>query len=154
MQGCSRIRTYFLSVIVTAALLAATCGPGLAQGGSKVLGTGLAGTAGLVLDARGYAYTADREAGKVLCVPPGGEPMVYARVDSPTALAVDRLRTLFVGTASGDIYMVTPDGAVSRVFRCGNAVSGLSIDRDGNLLAATGKGAILRVTRDEFHFSD
>jgi sugar lactone lactonase YvrE len=129
-------------------------GPGLAQGGSKVIGTGLAGTAGLTLDVRGYAYTADREAGKVLCVPPNGEPMVYARVDSPTALAVDRLRTLFVGTASGDIFAVTPDGSVSRIFRCGSPVSGLSIDRDGNLLAATDKGALLRVTRDEFRFSD
>ncbi|WP_071546373.1 hypothetical protein [Pseudodesulfovibrio hydrargyri] len=139
--------------MITATLLGATGGPGRAQGGPRVVGTGLAGTAGLVLDVRGYAYTADRAAGKILCVPPGGEPMVYARVDSPTALAVDRLRTLFVGTASGDIFAVTPDGAVSRIFRCGNPVSGLDIDRDGNLLAATGKGAIIRVTRDEFRFS-
>ncbi len=154
MQGLSRIRTYFLSVIATAAILAGMGATGWAEDGTRVLGTGLAGTAGLALDARGYAYTADREAGLVLCVPPGGEPMVYARVNNPTALAVDRLRTLFVGTASGDIYAVTPDGGVSRVFRCGSPVSGLSVDRDGNLLASTGKGAIIRVTRDKFRFSD
>ncbi|WP_338669846.1 hypothetical protein [Pseudodesulfovibrio methanolicus] len=154
MQGYSRIRTYFLGVIITAALLAGTGGTGRAEEGTRVIGAGLPKTAGLVLDCRGYAYTMDRAAGTILCVPPDGEPMVYARVDGPTALAVDRLRTLFVGTASGDIFAVTLDGAVSRVFRCGSPVSGLSIDRDGNLLAATGKGEILRVAREDFRFSD
>jgi sugar lactone lactonase YvrE len=80
--------------------------------------------------------------------------MVYARVDGPTALVVDRLRTLFVGTASGDIFAVTPDGTATRVFRCNSPVSGLSVDRDGSLLAATGKGAILRLSREDFRFSD
>lgn len=152
MQGLSRIRTYFLSVIVTAALLAGTGGTARAQEDSRDLGTGLTGTAGLALDARGYAYTADREAGVILCVPPGGQPMVFARVADPTALAVDRHRTLFVGTANGDIYAVTPDGTASRIFRCGSPVSGLNIDRDGNLLAATGKGAILHLAREDFRF--
>ncbi|WP_319582039.1 hypothetical protein [uncultured Pseudodesulfovibrio sp.] len=154
MQGLSSIHTYFLSVIVIATILAGTGVTGHADDGAKVLGTGLAGTAGLALDSRGYAYTADREAGVVLCVPPDGEPTTYARVAEPTALAVDRLRTLFVGTASGEIYAVAPDGEVTRVFRCGSAVSGLGIDRDGNLLVSTGKGAIMKVSRDKFHFSD
>jgi hypothetical protein len=154
MQGCSSIRTFFLSVIVTTAVLAGLPNTGRTQDGSRVVGTGLPGTAGLVLDREGYAYTADRERGVILCVPPDGRPMVYARVDAPTALAVDRLRTLFVGTASGDIFAVAPDGAVKRVFCCGSAVSGLSLDRDGNLLAATGKGAILRLAREDLRFSD
>jgi hypothetical protein len=140
--------------MVIAAILAGMDGTAGAQERSRVVGTGLAGTAGLVLDARGYAYTVDREAGTVLCLPPDGEPVIYARVAEPTALAVDRLRTVFVGTASGDIFAVAPDGAVSRVFCCGNPVSGLSIDRDGNLLAATGKGAVIRVSREDFRFSD
>jgi sugar lactone lactonase YvrE len=154
MQGCLRFRLYFLTVTITAALLTGTGGAGRAEGGSRVVGSGLPETSGLVLDARGYAYTMNREDGTVLCLPPDGKPMVYARVDGPTALAVDRLRTLFVGTASGDIFAVTPDGAVSRVFRCGSQVSGLSIDRDGNLLAATAKGAVLRLAREDFRFSD
>ncbi|EGB16416.1 hypothetical protein DND132_3213 [Pseudodesulfovibrio mercurii] len=166
MQGCFRIRTVFLSIFVAAAILAGTggaawpedeakvVGGSRADGGSRVIGSGLPGTAGLVLDGRGYAYTMDREAGTILCVPPDGRPMVYAHVDGPTALAVDRLRTLFVGTAGGDIFAVTPDGAMDRVFRCGCRVSGLSLDRDGNLLVATDKGALLRLVREDLRFSD
>jgi sugar lactone lactonase YvrE len=80
--------------------------------------------------------------------------MVYARVANPTALAVDQLRTLFVGTASGTIFAVTPDGLASRVHECGSRVAGLSLDRDGNLLVVTGKGAILRLERGKLRFSD
>lgn len=152
MQGCLRIRLFLLSLVMTAAVLSGTGGTARADGGSRVLGTGLPGTAGLVLDGRGYAYTMNRETGMVLCVPPGGEPMAYARVDGLTALAVDRLRTLFVGTARGDIFAVTPDGAVNRVFRCGGPVSGLALDRDGNLLVATDKGALLRLARADLRF--
>jgi sugar lactone lactonase YvrE len=154
MQGLGRIHLYFLCVTLTAALFAGWAGTGRAQENARVVGDGLTGTAGLVLDSRGYAYTVNREAGLILCVPPGGKPMTYARLAEPTALAVDRLRTLFAATASGDIYTVAPDGAVSRVFRCGSPVTGLSIDRDGNLLAVTGKGVIIRVTREALRFSD
>ena len=154
MQGCSGINKFLLVISIALVLLAATDGPVRADEASPVLGSGLHGAAGLALDPRGYAYTLAPDAGTVLCIPPGGNPMVYARVANPTALAVDRLRTLFVGTASGTIFAVTPDGLASRVHECGSRVAGLSLDRDGNLLVVTGKGAILRLERGKLRFSD
>ena len=111
----------------------------------------LAGTTGLVMDSRGYAYTADSGTGCILCLTPDGERIVHARVDDvPTALAVDTLRTLFVGTNSGRIYAVLLDGSVSLVHTCPGRVTGLDVDRDGSLLAATMDGAVIRVPREAF----
>ncbi|WP_207263085.1 hypothetical protein [Desulfovibrio sp. Huiquan2017] len=154
MQGCLRIKLFLLSIFTVAAILSGTGPRAWAGDGSRAIGSGLPGTTGLVMDGRGYAYTVDRRAGIILCVPPDDDPLVYARVDGPTTLAVDRLGTLFVGTVSGDIFAVTPDGAVSRVFRCGSQVSGLNLDRDGNLLVVTDKGAFLRLPRADLRFSD
>ena len=153
MQGCNRIVSYLL-LVLTALLLTGPLALAGAGEGTGVICADLPGTAGLALDNRGYAYTVDCAAGKVLCVPPDGEPVVYARITAPTALAVDELRTLFVGTAAGDIYAVTLDGSVSRVHRCPTRVSGLSLDRDGNLLIATTGGAILRLAREDFRFEE
>ncbi|WP_272700810.1 hypothetical protein [Desulfovibrio sp. Fe33] len=146
MQNGSRIKTFFMAFILIS-ILPGTVLPALGGEEGQTICSDLPGSAGLVLDGRGNAYTADCAANEVLCVPPNGDPVVYARVEAPTALAIDRTRMVFVGTASGLIFMIAADGAVKRTYDCGSPVSGLSFDRDGNLLAATGKGSILRLAR-------
>ncbi|WP_158509901.1 hypothetical protein [Pseudodesulfovibrio indicus] len=123
-------------------------------GDSARLCSGLAEPDGLVMDNRGNVYTICRGDGVVWCVPPEGEPVAFARVDAPTCLTVDRLRTVFVGTASGDIFAITPDGVADRIHRCRTGLTGLTLDRDGNLVAATADGMIVRIAREDFRWED
>lgn len=149
MQG----RHHFTLILLTVLFTASLAGPGFGFEPTQLC-SGLAGPDGLVLDNRGNAYTVCRDEGLVWCVPPDGEPIPLARVDAPTCLAVDRLLTVFVGTASGDIVAVMPDGTSSRVHRFRNGVTGLSLDRDGALVAATADGAIIRVPRKSFDWNN
>lgn len=149
MQGCTRSKLILLTVFLASLLTGQALAAGPAQ-----LCSGLAEPDGLVLDSRGYAYTVCRGDGLVWCVPPDGEPVAYARVEAPTCLAVDRVRTVFVGTASGDIVAVLTDGTASRVHRCQSGVTGLNLDRDGNLVAVTTDGAITRIPRETFRLND
>lgn len=103
---------------------------------------------GLVMDFRGTAYTADRVTGEVFCLPAGENPVHYATIDGePTALAVDRQRTVYVGTSAGRILAVGRDGTIREAWRCSEAVTGLTVDRDGDLLIVTGNGTVIKRRR-------
>lgn len=135
MQGKNVCFGWIAAVCLTA-LLAGPC---------------LAGTTGLAVDSRGCTYTADSETGCILCRMPDSDPVILARIDdTPTALSVDWLRTVFVGAASGRIYAVTLDGSVSLVHTCEGAVTGLDLDRDNNLIAALKSGRVVRIKREDF----
>ncbi|WFS63502.1 hypothetical protein LF599_04870 [Pseudodesulfovibrio thermohalotolerans] len=152
MRIYSRTHTFFMAFVLVMILPGAVL-PALGDEARQTICSDLPGAAGLALDGRGNAYTTNCAANEVLCVPPDGDPVVYAKVEAPTALAVGRSRTVFVGTVSGAIFLIASDGSVSRAYDCGRPVSGLSIDRDGNLLVATGEGSILRLARENLNAS-
>jgi len=103
---------------------------------------------GLVMDSRANAYTVDRVTGKVFCLLAGSEPVHYATISGePTALAVDRRRTLFIGTATGHVLAVHRNGAICEACRCPHRVTGLAVDRDGGLIIATGGGTLIKMRR-------
>ncbi|MCJ2164572.1 MULTISPECIES: hypothetical protein [unclassified Pseudodesulfovibrio] len=151
MQGTLSCRLCLLAFITLTTLSAGPATSFAEQGGeSSVVISGLPDATGLVMDNRGNAYMVGKCCGQVLIVPPGGTPMEYARIEgTPTVLAVNRLRTVFVGTESGAIHAILPDGTVSRVHACGSPVTGLSLDRDGNLFIAMGNGSIIRIARSD-----
>lgn len=108
-------------------------------------------TVGLALDKRGNLYTADSRNGHVYCVPPGSQPVLLAKVEGrPTALAVDRLRNVFVGTDQGVVFLVSLDGTVQEVYRCCASPVGLEIDRDGGLVLVMETGDVVKVDRTQF----
>ena len=105
---------------------------------------------GLVMDNRSNVYTACGLTGQVFCLPPGGEPIPYAQIkDTPTVLAVDNKRTLYIGTESGRIHAVALDGSVREAYQCDDRIIGLSVNRDGGLIIAMGNGSVITVERKE-----
>lgn len=123
--------------------------PETAQAGELLRRAGAKDTVGLVLDRRGNLYSASRRTGDVFCLPPSSSPVLLARVTgTPTCLAVDRVRTVYVGTESGVIFAVTPDGSVTEACRIGSAARGVAVDRDGGLRVATDDGVVVTVRRD------
>lgn len=144
MQGKHHRR---LNVFWVIGLIAALAGTAAAQGGRAIPGvTGR--PVGLVMDSRAVAYTVDRDTGKVFRLAEGDEPVHYATIEEePTSIAVDRQRTLFIGTTSGQVLAVRMDGAVRHACRCPAPVSGLAVDRDGGLLVTMDNGALLKVRR-------
>lgn len=145
-------RTVFVvlaTTLITTTSLAATLAT--AQEREAMLCSGLNETIGLALDSRGNLYTAEKTTGNVYCLPPGDEPVFYARVPgTPTSIAVDRLRNVFVGTKAGPIFLISLDGSVVETYRCASSPMGLDIDRDGDLIVATLKGDVIRVARSDF----
>jgi len=126
-----------------------------AQGKTEhVLTSGIPNPTGLAMDNRCNFYTADRNTGYVFCIPPDSDPILLAKVpDTPTAVAVDRLRNVFVGTEGGSVYLVSLDGDVVEAYRCNARPMGLEIDRDGGLVIATDEGEIVKVERKAFRIS-
>lgn len=145
-------RTFILAVVTTTliiftALAAASAQPTRSKG---TLATGLSGTTGLVMDSRSYVYTADGASGRIYCIPPDGEPIVYATMEKPaTALALDHHRTLFVATNDGLIHGIRLDGDRFEAYRSSAPVAGLSVDRDGNLIVALTTGTLIKVKIEE-----
>ncbi len=83
-------------------------------------------------------------------IPPSTDPILLAKIPgTPTALAVDRLRNVFVGTESGTVFLVALDGGVREVHKLAARPVGLTLDRDGTLIIATETGHIVRVKRAE-----
>jgi hypothetical protein len=118
---------------------------------SHRLTTMVPGAVGLAVDSHSTLYTASRETGCVFCIPPSSEPIMIATVPgTPTAIAVDRLRTVFVGTKDAMVYRVSLDGTVSHGYRLDSTPVGLGLDRDGMILAATESGALIRLDRSVF----
>lgn len=117
----------------------------------RVVSSGSVGNVGLALDTRGNLYTADSQTGHVYCVPPQSSAVLLAKVPgTPTVLTVDKLRNVFVGTESGEVFLVSLDGLVAEVYRCAARPVGLSVDRDGGLVVATEDGVIRKVERVDF----
>jgi hypothetical protein len=149
MQGKnhSRLNSLWITGLL---LLLAVPGAAAEQGADPDATSVTAHPVGLVVDSRANAYTVDRVTGKVFCLLPGNEPIHYATISGePTTLAVDRRRTLFIGTATGHILAVLLDGTVCAAFRCPHSVTGLAVDRDGGLLITTGNGTLVKVRRAE-----
>ena len=86
MQGCYRARLMLLIFLLSSLLAGQAWGSDSAQLCSGLAGTGRAGPG----QPGATAYTVCRGDGMVWCVPPDGEPVVFARVDAPTCLVVDR----------------------------------------------------------------
>lgn len=133
-----------VTIITTTALAVST-----AHGEKgNVLFSGIPDPIGLVLDKRQNLYMADRQNGYVYCVPLSGDPILLAGVPgTPTALAVDTLRNVFVSTSDGHIYRVALDGSVAETYTCPTRPVGMSIDRDGDLIVATEDGVVRKVKR-------
>jgi len=153
MSGSLFSRTVF--ILGLAIMVSAVSGLGVAavdarekdERSTKVL---LPNAVGVALDKRGNLYTADGKSGYVYCVPPDSQPVLLAKVEGkPTALTVDRLRNVFVGTEAGSVFMVSLDGSVSEVFNCCGSPVGLEIDRDGGLIVVMETGVVLRVDREK-----
>lgn len=117
----------------------------------SIICTGLTQTIGLAMDSRGNLYTANRETGRVFCLPPDSNPILYAQVTgTPLSIAVDKLRNVYVGTEEGNIFLIELDGTVCNIYQCHARPVGLDIDRDGDLVIATASGDIFRVARTAF----
>ena len=92
-----------------------------------------------------------RHTGYVFCIPPSSRAILLAKVPgTPTSVAVDRQRNVFVGTEGGSVFLVSPDGTVAEAYRCDSRPTGLEIDRDGGLFIATADGKIVKVKRTDF----
>ena len=147
MQGKNHCRLNSV-LIVGLLLLLAVPGAAAEPGTGRDAAAVTAHPVGLVVDSRANAYTVDRVTGKVFCLPGGSEPIHYATIrGEPTTLAVDRRRTLFIGTVAGHVLAVHLDGTVCEACRCPHGVTGLAVDRDGGLLITTGNGALIRMRR-------
>jgi len=115
-----------------------------------VLAAGMPATVGLVQDRRGNLYAADPATGDVYCMPPESAPLLLARVPGkPSSLAVNHMRTVFVGTKSGVVYGILPNGSVGVACRVNSPALGLTVDRDGGLMVATARGQVVRIPRKE-----
>lgn len=113
--------------------------------------TRLPAMVGLAVDSRCNLYTASKHTGYVFCIPPSSSPVLIGKVSgTPTAVAVDRLRTVFVSTEGGRIFCISLDGDVREVCRISARPIGLAIDRDGGLVLATDDGELITVGRDSF----
>lgn len=151
MQGKYRCRLSVLGIagmILLAGLSSASAQP---DGGRRArLLAVVPNPVGLVMDFWANTYTVDRCTGMVFCLPWGSEPVHYATIEGePTSLAVDRKRTLYIGTVSGHVLAVHRDGTVTEACQCAGPVAGLTVDRDGGLFIATGNGAIFKMDRME-----
>lgn len=136
-------------LIVTTALASAAVQAQERQG--NVVCRGVQHPAGLTMDNRCNMYTADRKSGHVFCIPPSENAILLGTVPgTPTSVAVDRLRNVFVGTETGHIFLVALDGSVVEAYRCTSTPVGLDVDRDGGLLVATRDGEIVKVKRSDF----
>jgi len=114
----------------------------------SVVSSGLPATVGLAIDARGNYYTAEPGTGYVFCIQQDAQPILLARVPgTPTSLAVDSLRNVFVATQGGVVYAIELDGTVTEACRCGGEPVGLSINRDGDIVVALEAGEIIRIER-------
>ncbi|QGY38807.1 hypothetical protein GM415_01190 [Pseudodesulfovibrio cashew] len=154
MQGFSMFRCV-LVVAMTVMLLAVSNALAAPGGKSAPMGHVLCRVmptaVGLVLDKRGNLYTADRDTGCVYCLTPSSGTVLLARVPGePRVLAVDRLRTVYVGTGEGAVYAVSLAGEVGEVCRFGTGVVGMVVDRDGGLAVVLANGAVMRVDRERF----
>lgn len=151
-QVSRRVCVCVLALFVVVASSLAGASVAAREPGAPVVCAHISCSAGLALDSRGNLYTADSQSGHVFCVPPASSPILLAKVPgTPVVLTVDRLRTVFVGTADGAVYLVELDGTVREACRISAQPVGLVVDRDGGLLIATDDGAIVKVSRASFH---
>ena len=83
-------------LLITALVPVATQAQGKNE---QTISLSMSAMVGLAADSRRNLYTASRTTGYVFCIPPSSKPILLAKVPgTPTSIAVDRLRTVFVGT--------------------------------------------------------
>lgn len=107
---------------------------------------GFAGPASLALDRHGNLYVAEKEAGALQRVTPGGERLVLAReLDRPRALAVERDGAVLVATRRA-LWRVRPDGLRERLAVDLPEPTSLVLDRDGGVwVSCGGDGSVRRL---------
>lgn len=137
--------TIILATMMATAATAATTAYG--ESGDIVC-AGVPNAVGMVVDNHQNLYMADRTSGSVYLVRRDEMPILIARIPgTPTALAVDTVRTIFVAAEDGTVFRVGLDGAVAEAYHCPLRPVGLGMDRDGALLIATEDGAVRKVDR-------
>ncbi|WP_432737485.1 hypothetical protein [Maridesulfovibrio sp. FT414] len=95
----------------------------------------LKGVVGLSMDRKGYLYTASVRDGAVYSFSPASAPVMIGQVQGrPVALAVDRMRNVFVVTEDGVVSMITTKGQTKEIVRVDFHPAGITIDRDGGIL--------------------
>ncbi|BCS90056.1 hypothetical protein [Pseudodesulfovibrio sediminis] len=149
MQGKNVCQLSISGTIVFTMLLVA----GLAMAGppkEERLISGVSQPVGLVRDTWANLYYADMDTGQIFCLPHDGEPTLYATIEgAPTALAIDTVQTLYIGTETGTIFAVLQNGSMVEAYHCHGSVAELNLDRDGGLVVFLRNGTILRVNREQ-----
>ena len=106
---------------------------------------------GLASDGRGNLYSADGLTGDVYVIPPDMKPVLLGQIQgTPSFVAVDRMRRVFVADKGGDVHAIQLDGGVRVIHSAGTRPVGLSVDRDGDLRLALQDGGIARIPRESF----
>ncbi len=111
---------------------------------------------GVAVDSAGRLYVADREAGRVLRLDPGGRVLDprYVSVQRPRVLAMDASDALWIGADAnaeapwqqgpGEVWRVTPDGSPALLLR-GPIPASIAATPGGHLFVADRQGAELFV---------
>lgn len=87
-------------------------------------------------DSRGVLYVASTEAGSIDCLWQDGSKTAFVQgFEAITDIAVDRKRTIYVGTATGQVWAVTPNAQKHLIASGMPDGFALAIDRDQRLLA-------------------
>jgi sugar lactone lactonase YvrE len=114
------------------------------NGSITVFATGFNSPVGIVFDAAGNMYVANRGGNSVTRVPASGSATAFAtNLSLPTGLALDGLGKLFVANwGDNTIHRIDPDGRPSILAGIGlNHPSGLTLDHAGNLIIANYDGS-------------
>ncbi|NJB67936.1 hypothetical protein GGQ74_001576 [Desulfobaculum xiamenense] len=136
------IRLFAVYISCAALILCMLTAPAHADDDTPILPTAIA------LDAKGVVYMANHDSGQIDCVWADGSRTPLAQgLDRPSAIAVDRLRTVFVGTLSGEVWAITPSGERTLAAKGLPAVLALTIDRDGTPLIACHGGTLVRLAK-------
>ncbi len=113
--------------------------------GQIVLHTATASPLCLALDAYGVLYVAEQATGTIRCITRDGESAVLVSgIAEPCAVTADHRRQLLVGTRTGDIWRILPNGRARLIGSVGEPISSLTADRDGAAIAATLTGTVIR----------
>lgn len=111
-----------------------------------LLNTGSTNAVCLAMDAHGVLYLADEHAGTIRCMTRDGETAtLISGLRSPCTVAVDHKRQLVVGTKTGELWRIQPDGKADLLGKSRSPILSVTIDRDGAAIAATASGDLIRI---------
>ncbi|HTB63593.1 MAG TPA: hypothetical protein VK737_08390 [Opitutales bacterium] len=105
------------------------------------------------MNASRITYASPNPSQSIFKVDKSGNPVIFATIDSPPGwLAFDSHGTLFVTSGPGQLYKVSPAGAVAKVdvhfpptTSYVPSFCGLAFDDHGNLFASDGRNSIYKI---------